>query len=104
MRFTDHRSESDMEKEMAPMCRIDITAGLLRVRWPAKYFVLADGGGSCFAVTECSARILRRQSTLLLSCLACAESTEYATSHAIIRCAYPCRYRLREMQDTSTFP
>jgi hypothetical protein len=64
------------------MCRIDITV-----------------------VTECSARILRRQSTLLLSRLACAESTEYATSHAIIRCAYPCRYRLREMQETtSTFP
>jgi hypothetical protein len=27
------------------MCRIDITAGLLRVRPPAKYLVLADGGG-----------------------------------------------------------
>lgn len=58
---------------MAPVCQIDITAGLLRVRSPAKYFVLAEGGGRCFAVTECSARILRRQSTLLLSRLACAE-------------------------------
>ena len=56
-------SEHDAERRNGSNVPSHITTGLLRVLSHAKTLSLLTAGKRCFAVAECSARILRRQST-----------------------------------------